>query len=480
MTQCSDTGVVFKSLGRRKVVADFSGGQLTSDGGAVLLGQLDERVGLLDRFAELFTDYRNAGSTEHSVAELVRQRVYGVALGYEDLNDHDEVSRDPLLATVVGKAEPTGAGRRRERDRERPLAGKSTLNRLELTRPEANASSRYKKIVLDVERAERFFATEFVGRPRDEPDVVVLDFDATNDPLHGEQEGRYFSGYYKEYVYLPLYVFCGQELLVAKLRGGDSDAPAGTVEVLEWLVALLRSRWPKVRIIVRADSGFARDPILAWCEEHGVDYVVGLQKNSRLEAELAPELAQAKARSERTGRPARVFKDFRYRTLTTWSRERRVVGKAEHTPQGANPRFVVTSLGRLGCRGWGGRRLYEELYCGRGEMENRIKEQQLCLFADRTSASALRANQIRLWFSSLAYTLMEALRREGLRGTKLARARCDTIRLKVLKIGAAVRVSARRVWIALSSSYPLKALFRRVWRRVTELPRTPRWTPQRC
>jgi hypothetical protein len=267
---------------------------------------------------------------------------------------------------------------------------------------------------------------------------------------------------------------------VAKLRSGEADAPAGTVEVLAWLVPLLRSRWPKVRIIVRADSGFARDEILSWCEEHGVDYVVGLAKNARLEAALAPELAQAKARSERTGRAARVFKDFRYQTHQTWSRERRVVGKAEHTVQGANPRFVVTSLGRLGCRGWGARRLYEELYCGRGEMENRIKEQQLCLFADRTSASALRANQIRLWFSSLAYTLMEAFRREGLRGSELARARSDTIRLKLLKIGAAVRVSARRVWIALSSSYPLKALFRRVWRRLTELPRTPRWTPQRC
>jgi len=480
MTQCSDKEVVFKRLGRRKVVADFSGGQLTSDGGAVLLGQLDERLGLLERFAGLFTDHRAAGSTEHSVAELVRQRVYGIALGYEDLNDHDEVSRDPLLATAVGKVDPTGAGRRRERDRGRPLAGKSTLNRLELTGPEATPSSRYKKVVLDAEGAERFFATEFVMRQREAPEVLVLDFDPTDDRLHGHQEGRHFNRYYKEYVYLPLYVFCGQELLLAKLRSGNVDAPAGTVEVLEWLVPLLRSRWPKVRIIVRADSAFARDAIMAWCEEHGVDYVLGLPPNLRLRAEVAPELAQAKARSARTGRPARVFKDFRYRTRVTWSRERRVVGKAEHSAQGANPRFVVTSLGRLGCRGWGGRRLYEELYCGRGEMENRIKEQQLCLFADRTSTSALRANQLRLWFSSLAYTLMEALRREGLRGTELARARSDTIRLKVLKIGAAVRVSARRVWIALSSSYPLKALLRGVWRRLADLPRTPRWMPQRC
>ena len=480
MTQCSDKGVVFKSLGRRKVVADFSGGQLSSDGGAALLGKLDEGLGLLERFAELFTDYRDAGLTEHPVLDLVRQRVYGLALGYEDLNDHDEVSRDPLLAATVGKREPTGSGRRRERDRGRPLAGKSTLNRLELTGPDADASSRYKKIVLDTEGAERFFAAEFVSRPRDEPDVLVLDLDATDDPLYGQQEGRYFSGYYKEYVYLPLYVFCGRELLVAKLRGGDCDAPAGTVEVLAWLVPLLRSRWPNVRIIVRADSGFARDEIMAWCEEHGVDYVLGLAKNSRLAGELAPELAEAKARSARTGRAARVFKDFEYQTRETWSRARRVVGKAEHTPQGPNPRYVVTSLGRLGRRGWGGRRLYEALYCGRGEMENRIKEQQLCLFADRTSTSALRANQLRLWFSSLAYTLMEAFRREGLRGTELARARSDTIRLKVLKIGAAVRVSVRRVWIALSSSYPLKGLFRRIWRQLGELPRGPHWTPQRC
>jgi len=480
MTQCSDEKIVCKRLGGREVVTDFAGGELTSDGGAVLLGKLDEQLGLLERFAALFTDYRKAELTEHTVVELVRQRVYGIALGYEDLNDHDEVSRDPLLAAVVGKREPTGAGRRRERDRGRPLAGKSTLNRVELTRPEASAASRYKKVVLDAEGAERFFATDFVARRRGEPQVLVLDFDATDDPLHGEQEGRYFSGYYREYVYLPLYVFCGDELLLAKLRPGDVDACEGTVEVLTWLVPLVRERWPKVRIIVRADSAFARDDTMTWCEDHGVDYVFGLAKNSRLVAELEAELALAKARSTRTGRAARVFKDFRYRTRDTWSRERRVVGKAEYTIRGSNPRFVVTSLGRYGRHGWGGRRLYEDLYCARGEMENRIKEQQLYLFADRTSTSALRANQIRLWFSSLAYMLMNALRREGLRDTELARARCDTIRLRLLKIGAAVKVTARRVWIALSSSFPLKGLFRKVWRRLEELPRQPAWVPQRC
>jgi hypothetical protein len=480
MTQCTENTIVCKRLGRREVVANFDGGHLTSDGGALLLGKLDEQLGLLERFAALFTDFREPETTEHSVTELVRQRVYGLALRYEDLNDHDALSQDPLLAAVVGKPEPTGAGRRRKRDRGRPLAGKSTLNRVELTRPDASAKSRYKKVVLDAERADRFFATEFVGRRRPKPDVLVFDLDATDDPLYGRQEGRYFSGYYKEYVYLPLYVFCGDELLVAKLRPGGVDACEGTTEVLAWLVPLVRERWPKVRIIVRGDSAFARDGIMTWCEDHAVDYVFGLAKNSRLKAELAAELALAKARSKRTKRSARVFKDFHYRTRETWSQERRVVGKAEHTLAGSNPRFVVTSLARYGRRGWGSRRLYEDLYCARGEMENRIKEQQLCLFADRTSTAELRANQIRLWFSSLAYVLMNALRRHGLRDTELARARSDTIRLRLLKIGALVNVTARRVWVAMSSSFPLQALFRRVWHRLEELPREPAWVPQRC
>jgi hypothetical protein len=469
-----------KRVGGRTVVANFAGGELTSDAGALLLSKTEEHLGLLGRFAALFTDHRDPDATEHTVEELVRQRVHAIALGYEDLADHDELSRDPLLATVVGKREPTGEGRVRERDRGRPLAGKSTLNRLELTPTDATAKSRYKKVVLDVERAERFFAEAFLRAQATAPEVLVLDVDATDDPLYGGQEGRHFSGYYREYVYLPLYVFCGEELLVAKLRGGYVDAPEGTVEVLAWLVPMLRERFPGVRLIVRADSSFARDEILTWCEQHGVDYVIGLAKNSVLVGELAAELAVARARCERTGEPARVFKDFRYRTVKSWSRERRVVGKAEHTPQGANPRFVVTSLARRGRYGYGGRRLYEALYCARGEMENRIKEQQLCLFADRTSTSKLRANQIRLWFSSLAYCLMNALRRLGLSGTELARARSDTIRLKLLKIGAAIWVTVRKVWVSMATSYPRQALFRRVWRRLEHLPSSPVCVPLRC
>jgi len=398
-------------------------------------------------------------------------------LGYEDLNDHDELSKDPLLATVVGKPDPTGQARRREADRSRPLAGKSTLNRLELSPEDADASRRYKKIVLDFEALECLFVEVFLEAYAQPPEEIVLDFDPTNDPLYGRQEGRYFDGYYKEYCYLPLYVFCGDDLLVAALGTADIDPAKGAVPVLQWLIPKIRSHWPEVKIIVRADSAFACDEIMSWCEAHSVEYVLGLRKNPRLEAAVSQELLEAQALWEQTGQAARVFKDFRYRTRKSWSRERRVVGKAEHLDGGPNPRFVVTSLTPQECEA---RRLYEKRYCPRGEMENRIKEQQLCLFADRTSTAALRANQIRLWFSSLAYTLMNAVRRLGLAGTKLARARCDTIRLKLLKIGAAVRVSVRRIWIAMASSFPKQALFLEVFRRLAKLALGSRYRPMRC
>jgi len=457
----------FKRLGGRDVVADFAGGEITSDSGVLLVGKTDEKLGLTERFASCFRDYRDPDATEHTVLDLVRQRTYALVHGYEDLNDHDELSRDPLLAAVVGKKDPTGEGRERERDKGRPLAGKSTLNRLELT-PEVltEETRRYKKIVLDFERAERLFAQEALGRCRHRPKWVVLDFDPTDDPVYGSQEGRHFSGYYREYCLLPLYVFWGHELMLAKLRPGGVDATEGMIEVLTWLAPMIRSRWPGMRILVRADSSFAREEIMAWCEGRAVDYVFGLSKNSVLVGTVAVELAEAKAGYEATGKPARVFKDFRYRTVKTWSRERRVVGKAEHLAGGPNPRFVVTSLAARGRHAWEARKLYEDLYCARGEMENRIKEQQLCLFADRTSAESLRANQIRLWFSSLAYTLVEGMRRKGLVGTPLARARGGTIRVKLLKIGAAVRVTVRRVWVSMSSSFPRQDLFWRVWRRL--------------
>lgn len=461
MTQCNTDAIEFKTLGKRSVVANFNGGTITSDAGALLLDKTEQAIGLLARTADCFTDHRDGDLIEHTVEQLIRQRVFALALGYEDLNDHDELSRDPLLAAVVGKAEPTGKSRRSWRDRGRPLAGKSTLNRLELTGENADAASRYKKIVLDFEAMRSLFVDIFLEAHTEAPEQIVIDLDATDDPLHGQQEGRFFHGYYKNYCYLPLYAFCGEHLLAAELRPSNIDASAGTVELMERLVSSIRNRWPEVRIILRADSGFTRESIMAFCEANDVDYVLGLAKNSRLSAEIAEELAEAKSRHERTSLAARRFKDFRYCTRDSWSRERRVVGKAEHLDKGSNPRFVVTSLP---AEAWDARALYEDMYCARGEMENRIKEQQMCMFADRTSTRWMRSNQIRLWLSSLGYVLVSALRRLGLAGTKMARSRCDTIRLKLLKIGASVRVSVRRVLVALASGYPLGALFHRICR----------------
>jgi len=477
MTQCSTEAIELKRLGKRSVVADFDGGTITSDAGAVLLDKTDQALALIRRAAACFTDHRDAELIEHSVEDLLRQRVFALALGYEDLNDHDELSLDPLLAAVVGKVEPTGRGRRRRRDRGRALAGKSTLNRLELTGQAADAASRYKKIVLIFEAMRSLFVELFLESYRTPPKQITIDLDATDDPLHGQQEGRFFHGYYKEYCYLPLYAFCGDHLLAAELRPSDIDASAGTVELLERILGSIRRRWPQTRIGVRADSGFAREEIMAFCEGNGVDYVFGLAKNSRLKAELGEDLAAAAAEYDLTGQAARVFKDFRYQTRTSWSRERRVVGKAEHLAGGPNPRFIVTSLP---IEQFDARTLYEDVYCARGEMENRLKEQQLCLFADRTSTHWMRSNQIRLWLSSLAYVLVSGLRRLGLAGTSMARSRCDTIRLKLLKIGAAVRVSVRRVWIALSSSYPRQALFRRICRRLDALIVRRGRCPLRC
>lgn len=470
----------FKRVGSRKVMADFSGGTITSDGGVLLLQQVDERIDLLSRLAACFTDHRNPDLIEHAVEDLVAQRVLALALGYEDLNDHDTLRRDPLLATAVGKTDPTGTCRSRERDRGCALAGKSTLNRLELTPVDPcrdETVRRYKTIEVDIDAVEDLFATVFLEAHAEPPTEIVLDFDATDDILYGRQEGRFFHGYYRDYCYLPLYVFCGDHLLVAKLRTADQDGAAGTEDILKRLVLRIRRQWPHVHIIVRGDSGFCRDGTMAWCEGNTVDYVFGLAKNQRLTRAIADELAQAKAQWEESGDPSRVFKDFTYRTLDSWSRTRRVVGKAEHLGKGANPRFVVTSLP---AGAWSARALYEDLYCARGEMENRIKEQQRYLFADRTSPHLFRANQIRLLFSSAAYILLDGLRRLALGGTEMARARCDTIRLRLLKIGAWVAVSVRRVVVALSSAYPLQELFRVVQHRLT-VPEGPRrLVPLRC
>lgn len=455
-TDCNPRQLEFQGVDRRTVVAAFDGGTLTSDGGLLLLSEVERRRGILRQFAACFQDQRNPDYVEHRLEELIRQRVFGLALAYEDLNDHDELRTDPLLATVVGKADPTGNDRRQERDRGKPLAGKSTLNRLEWG---AVKQDRYRKISVDTESVDRFFVDVFLSAHESAPPQIILDLDATDDPLHGEQEGRFFHGYYGGYCYLPLYIFCGPHLLCARLRSSDRDASAGAVTEVERIVAQIRSRWPQVQIILRADSGFAREELMAWCEQHEVDFVFGLARNARLQRALGGESAQAREQFEQSGQAARIFRDFTYRTRKSWSGQRRVIGKAEHLAKGANPRFIVTSLT---ADSWPAAALYEQLYCARGEMENRIKEQQMCLFADRTSSHNLASNQLRLWFSSVAYILLNELRRLGLQGTELACARCDTIRTKLLKIGAQIKVTVRRVWVHLASSYPYATLFTQI------------------
>jgi hypothetical protein len=466
-TECSMDRLGFQPLEKRKLVGIFDGGAITSDAGGLLLREVEAKTGIIGRLAECFTDYRDPELIEHTVAELVAQRVYGIALGYEDLVDHDQLRHDPLMAVLAGKDDPTGQNRVRERDRGKALAGKSTLNRLELSPPRADENSRYKKITADLGQMESLLTDLFLEAHPVPPKQIILDFDATDDPTHGHQLGRFFQGYYKEYCYLPLYVFCGEHLLCAQLRPADQDGAAGSVAKLAALVERIRHAWPDVQIILRADSGFCRENLMRWCEDHGVDYVLGLAKNVRLRSEIDLELALAEAEFQATGEPARRFKDFRYQTLESWSRERRVVGKAEHLAKGDNPRFVVSSLS---AEEYDARMLYEDTYCGRGDMENRIKEQQLMLFADRTSADDMRANQIRLYFSSIAYVLMSAMRQIGLASTQFDRAQCNTIRLKLLKIGAFIRITVRKIWISFSSSYPYREQFMAVLSNIRRAP----------
>lgn len=448
-TECSVEQLSFQGAGKRQIVARFDGGQMSSDGGGVLLREVERRTGLLRQFAECFCDHRNPKLTEHSVMSLISQRVIGLALGYEDLNDHDQLRHDPLIATLVEKSDPR-----------KPLAGKSTLNRLELT-PEGNGEDRYKRIVYDTAAIDRFLVNAFLQAYTKAPERIVLDLDTTDDEIHGGQEGRFFHGYYGSYCYLPLYIFTEGHLLCARLRESNVGPAEGTVEELDRIVTQIRKQWPKVKLVIRADSAFSRDEIMSWCEQNGVDFVLGLARNPRLERTIASEMEQARIESARTGLPFRSYKDFEYRTLDSWSRTRRVVGKAEYLIDKSNARFVVTSLP---IEAFDAQTLYETEYCGRGEMENRIKEQKSFLFSDRTSAATMRANQLRLWFSSVAYLMMNALRRLGLKDTDLAKAQCDTIRLKLFKIGARITVTARRIWISLSSSYPLASLFARICR----------------
>lgn len=450
-TQCNQDSFEFGRIAGRRIVARFDGGRITSDGGSLLLGATNKAIGLIDRFAACFRDGRSQSGVEHSVATLVGQRVFAIALGYEDLNDHDELRQDPVLGVLAGKL----AARRSTCA---PLAGKSTLNRLEHSPEEgaATAPSRYHKIAHDGQAIERLFPAVFLDAHAQAPNEITIDLDATDDPLHGHQEGRFFHGYYDCYCYLPLYIFCGRHLLAAKLRRSNIDASAGSREEIARIVGQIRERWPKVRIILRADSGFAREELMAWCEANGVDYVFGLARNARLVAAIEMELDVVVEVARERSQAVRTFSDFTWSTIDSWSRQRRVVAKAEAVRGEANPRFVVTSLSNDEVDA---QTLYEDIYCARGDMENRIKECQLDLYADRTSASTMRANQLRLWFAAMAYVLLSALRRIALAGTRLAKATCGSIRLKLLKIGARVSVSARRIKIAFASACPAADVF---------------------
>ena len=445
-TECNTELFDFAPVVRRAVIAGFDGGAITSDAGALLLGATDRAIRLVDRFAQCFIDRRSQELVEHLVPTLVGQRVFGIALGYEDINDHDELRHDPMMAVLAGKLE---AGRKGCA----PVAGKSTLNRLELSRETA---TRYHKIAHDPAAIEGLLVTLFLEAHKTPPKEIILDLDATDDPLHGHQEGRFFHGYYDCYCYLPLYIFCGRHLLAAKLRPANIDGSAGAVEEIARIVGQIRARWPRVRIIVRADSGFAREALMAWCEANGVDFIFGLAKNVRLNRAIGAELVMAREESRTTGQPARRFKELVWSTRKSWSRQRRVIAKAEWTQGEANPRFIVTSLTAAD---GDGRRLYEDVYCARGEMENRIKECQMDLFADRTSTGTMRANQLRLWFASMAYVLLDSLRRVALQATDLANATCGTIRRKLFKIGALVTISVRRIKLAMASGCPYKAIF---------------------
>jgi DDE family transposase len=445
-TECSAELFEFAAVGSRSVVAGFDGGAITSDAGALLLKATDGAICLMERFAGCFIDRRHPAQVEHTVRTLVGQRVFGIALGYEDLNDHDELRHDPVMAVLAGKL----AARRKDCA---PAAGKSTLNRLELSREQA---TRYHKIAHDPAAIERLFVTLFLEAHKAAPKEIILDLDATDDPLHGHQEERFFHGYYDCYCYLPLYVFCGRHLLAAKLRPANIDGSAGALEEIARIVAQIRARWPLVRIILRADSGFARDAMMAWCEANGVDFIFGLARNVRLTRTIGAELVEARDESRASGQPARRFKELVWSTRKSWSRQRRVIAKAEWTKGEANPRFIVTSLSAAD---GDGRRLYEDVYCGRGEMENRIKECQIDLFADRTSTATMKANQLRLWFASMAYVLLDSLRRIALQATDLADATCGTIRRKLFKIGALVTISVRRIKLAMASGCPYKAIY---------------------
>ena len=446
MTECNQSSFGFEASGRREIVARFDGGTISTDGGAFLLRQTDKRLNLLPRLAECFLDGRKPDLIEHTIAEMVAQRVYGLALGYEDFNDHEQLRKDPVFGILAGREEMST-----------PLAGKSTLNRMEMG---AGAKDRYKKITFWKDSIDELLVKVFIESHQSAPTEIVLDVDTTDLPLHGKQEGRFFHGYYDNYCYLPLYIFCGDHVLCARLREANHDAAFGCLGEIKRIVMQLRAAWPEVKIVVRGDSGFCRNELMSWCEANRVEFVFGMARNQRLRKIIGAQMHEATGQWNRTGKPARVFTEFQYRTKKTkkggWDRERRVVAKAEHIDGKENPRFIVTSLADEN------RKLYEEIYCARGDMENRIKE-QFSLFADRVSAETIRANQMRLYLSAIAYILVSGLRRLGLKATELAEAQVSTIRTKLLKIGAQIRVTVRKVWVSMASSYPWQGLYQQVW-----------------
>jgi hypothetical protein len=450
MTECNQSRFGFEASGSREIVARFDGGTISSDGGAFLLRQADKRLNLLPRMAECFLDGRNQDKVEHSVLEMLSQRVYGLALGYEDINDHEQLRFDPVFGILVGREEPDA-----------PLAGKSTLNRMELG---TGAKDRYKKITFWKDGLDELLVKVFLESHQDAPEEIILDVDTTDLPLHGKQEGRFFHGYYDNYCYLPLYIFCGQHVLCARLREANHDAAFGSLREIRRIVAQIRLEWPEVNLILRGDSGFCRNEVMSWCENNGVKFVFGLARNQRLRKMIGAQMQEATRQWNQTGKPARVFSQFQYQTKKKankggWDGERRVVAKAEQIDGKENPRFVVTSLGS---EEWAAQTLYEQLYCARGDMENRIKE-QFSLFADRVSTETMRANQMRLYLSTMAYVLVSGLRRLGLKATELAEAQVSTIRAKLLKIGAQIRVTVRKVWVSMASSYPWQDLYQQIW-----------------
>jgi DDE family transposase len=449
MTECIQSSFGFKACGSREIVARFDGGAISSDAGAFLLRQTDKRLNLLPRLAACFLDGRNQALVDHSILEMLSQRIYGLALGYEDINDHEQLRTDPVFGILAGREELG-----------EPLAGKSTLNRMELG---AGTKDRYKKITFWKEAVDELLVKVFIESHQNAPAEIILDVDTTDLPLHGKQEGRFFHGYYDNYCYLPLYIFCGEHVLCARLREADHDAAFGSLQEIQTIVTQIRAAWPATKIILRGDSGFCRNQLMSWCEGNRVDFVFGLARNQRLRKIIGAQMHAATQQWNQTGKPARVFSEFGYQTKKTkkggWDRERRVVAKAEHIDGKENPRFVVTSLAG---EAWAAQALYEQLYCARGDMENRIKE-QFSLFADRVSTETMRANQMRLYLSTMAYILVSGLRRVGLKGTELAEAQVSTIRTKLLKIGAQIRVTVRKVWVSMASSYPWQELYQQVW-----------------